>query len=116
MTTVFERVAAALLTTGVPFANGQYIAASGQPLPDVFMTYILVADRPAQHADNGERSRTSRVQVSTYSRLGLADLPDVKAAMCAAGFMAGARYQIPYDRDTGHYGLASEYVILEDVS
>lgn len=115
MTTIFERAAAALAGLDVPYANGAYVTSTGAELPDLFITYAMIIDRPAQHADDHETLRRQRVQVSVFCRDGLVGLPDVDTAMRAAGFMPGARYQMPYERETGHWGLACEYTYLEDV-
>jgi hypothetical protein len=53
------------------------------------------------------------VQVTAWSRAGLASLPNVDAAMLAAGFFKRDQRQVPQDRETGHYGLATDYVYLE---
>jgi hypothetical protein len=53
------------------------------------------------------------MQVTVYSRSGLADLPDVDGVMVAAGFARGPQREIPYSFSTRHYGLALEYVYSE---
>lgn len=114
MTTIFERVADALDSLGVDYASGIYIPETGESLPDQFITYSLVSSPPEQHADQVETLRSFRVQVSVYDRSGLIDLPDVDGAMVAAGFAISNKYQIPYDQETGHHGLAQDYIFLED--
>ena len=114
MTTVFERVSTALTTLSVPYANGIYIPATGSDLPDLFLVYTLITSPAEQHADNLEKLRSNRVQVTTYSRTGLVGLPNVDGAMVAAGFMRAAKYEIPYSRETKHFGLAADYTELEE--
>lgn len=114
MTTIFESAAAALATLNVPYANQIYLPETGTALPNVFMVYSLVSSIPQQAADDTEKMRTNRVQVSVYSRSGLVSLPNVDSAMVAAGFKRSAKNQLPFNRETRHYGLALEYIYLED--
>lgn len=112
MTTIFERVETALdtLSPAVPFALAPYV---GETLPDTYIAYQLIDSPPEDHADNVEIARSYLVQVSIYSRAGLVSLPNVDAAMTAAGFTKGPMRQIPKDQTTGHHGLAKDYVFLE---
>ena len=114
MTTIFERTVSALTPLGLPVAASVYVTATGTDLPDMFLVYSLISSPPTAHANDQETLRTNRVQVSAYSRAGLVSLPNIQAAMAAAGFMAGPLYQLPYNSQTGHYGLAQEFVYLED--
>jgi hypothetical protein len=112
MTTIFERVTTALntLSPAVPFALAPY---EGATLPDTFIAFQLIDSPPEDHADNVEIARSYLVQVSIYSKTGLVSLPNVDAAMVAAGFAKGPMRQLPKDQATGHYGLAKDYVYLE---
>lgn len=111
---IFDVVEDALETLGAPFGCGVFIPATGEALPDLFLAYQLISSPPAQQADNVETLRSYRIQVSTYSRNGLASLPDVDAAMAAQGFVPSGKVQLPYESDTGHFGLAQDYIYLED--
>jgi hypothetical protein len=113
MTTIWERTATALTTLALPIAANRMIAASGQPLPDLYLVYQLITSPPEAHADNAEILRSYRMQVTAYSRSGLAGLPDIDAAMTAAGFMPSYKRELPYSETTRHYGLVQEYVYLE---
>ncbi|GEM_PF-977444 len=117
MTTIFERVSNALGTIlpAVPFSLDPYLSSDGN-LPDTFLVYLLVDGSPEQHADDAEQERGYLVQVSIYSRSGLAALPDVDGVMTAAGFQIGSEHQLPKDQETGHFGLAKEYVYLDQRS
>jgi hypothetical protein len=111
MTTIFERVKNAMdtLSPAVPHALAPYEGA----LPDLYVVYQLLSSPPAAHADNVETARANYVQVSIYSRAGLVSLPDVDSAMTAAGFVKDSFRQLPKDLNTGHYGLAKDYMFLE---
>jgi hypothetical protein len=111
---VFERVKTALQPLGVPFATDQYLVESGDELPDLFLVYSLVSSPPLQHAEDKETMRTNRVQVSIYNRNGLTSLPNVDGAMTAAGFQRGPRTKVPYNPATRHFGLALEFVEIEE--
>jgi hypothetical protein len=111
MTTIFEAVATALdSVTGVPYGMDTYM--STEELPDQYMVYNLIDGVAGQHADDAETLRAYRVQINIYDRAGLADLPDVDAAMLAAGFTKGPERPLPYNAGTGHYGLAKDYFYL----
>jgi hypothetical protein len=116
MTTIFERVDAALTTLNVPFAVQHYRTTTGQALPDPHITYALVSSAGRQHADDDETARMSRIQVNVWSRSGLVNLPDIDGAMRAAGFRAAGKRQLPDDPDDGWFGLAQDYTILEDTN
>ena len=115
MTTIFERVADALDTLGVEYASGIFIPETGETLPDQLITYSLVSSPPEQHADEIETLRVYRVQITIYDRSGLINLPDINTPLTAAGFVKSNQYQLPYDQETGHHGLATDYIYLEDV-
>lgn len=108
--TIWERIAAALTGLAVPMGAGVYIAAT---LPDLYLVYFLVSAPPLQHGDNAERERMYRVQVTIYSRAGLGNQPAVDTAMVAAGFMRGPERELPYNTSTRHYGLAKEFIYLD---
>ena len=114
MTTIYERVKTALdtLAPAIPYALGQYLTSTGADLPDTFITYIEVSGVPEQHADDLETLRSYRMQVSIYARAGLVSLPDVATAMLAAGFTKGPERQLPYDKETRHFGTAKDYFYM----
>jgi len=112
--TIWELVEDALDGLSTPMAANVYLSASTETLPDVYMVYILVSSPPEQHADNVETLRSYRMQVNIYSRAGLVDLPDVDTAMTAAGFSRGPMRELPYNAITHHFGLALEYVFIEN--
>lgn len=109
---IWETVETALSGITVPKAANFYQAASGQELPDTFLVYFLLSSLPEQAADDTEMLRSWRVQISVYSRSGLAGLPDVDSAMLAAGFARGPQRELPFNQLTRHFGLALEYVLL----
>ncbi len=112
MTTIFERVETALgtIVPAVPFALAPY---EGTTLPDLYIVHQLLPSPAAQHADNKETARAYYVQITIWSRDGLAVLPDVDTAMDAAGFQKGQERQLPKDPQSKHFGLAKDFVYLE---
>lgn len=112
---VFTATVSALssLSPSVPYALAPY-QKTGGALPSVFITYQLISGDPQQHADNSETMRLYRVQVNICALDGFASLPNVDAAMLAAGFYKGAERQLPRDEQTGHFILAKDYIYLED--
>jgi len=113
MTSIFARVKNALdtLSPAVPHALAPY-KTSGD-LPDLYIAYQLITSPAEQSADNIETERSYLVQVTIWNRAGLVTLPDVTTAMRSAGFRAGTFRQLPQDPQTGHYGLAKDFVYLE---
>lgn len=109
MTTIFERVETALgtISPAVPFAMAPY---EGTSLPDQYIVHQLLPSPAGDHADNVEIARTYLVQVTIWSRSGLVTIPNVDAAMIAAGFMKRDERQLPKDKQSGHFGLAKEFV------
>jgi hypothetical protein len=108
--TIWEIVEAALEPLGVPYgASGKIESDDSQPKPDTFIVYSLFASSTDLHADNQDSLTSYYVQVSIFSRAGLVGLPDVDGAMNAAGFMAAAGRELPYNPQTRHWGLAIDY-------
>jgi hypothetical protein len=112
MTTIFERVSTALatLSPAVPYALSPY--KSTTTLPDQYISYQLIYSLLEQSADDAETERSYLIQVSIFSRTGLVSIPDVDTAMNAAGFHKRRERQFPQDPQTGHYGLAKEYIFV----
>ena len=113
MTTIFERVTTALNTLSpvIPFALALY--KSTTDLPTTYITYQLISGVPEQNADDMETQRGYVIQITVWAKGGLVTLPDVNTAMLAAGFQKSSERQLPQDTDTGHYGLAKDFVYLE---
>jgi hypothetical protein len=111
--TIWKTVRDALAELGVPLAANTMIMASVEDLPDLYLVYLMVSNPPELHADDVEVMRSYQVQVSTYSRSGLTDLPDVETAMLEAGFARAGGRELPYSRATRHFGLAQDFVFTE---
>lgn len=113
MTTIFERVTTALntLSPAIPFALAPY--KSTTTLPATYIAFQLIDGAPEQHADNVEVARSYLVQVTVWSSSGLAVIPNVDAVMLTAGFQKSNERQLPQDQESGHYGLAKDYVYSE---
>ena len=114
MTTIWERTNTALLTLSLPLAANAYVVSTGSQLPDAYLVYFLVSAPPQQHADDVETLRSYTMQVSYYSRLGLAGMPDINGAMTAAGFTAGPLRELPFNQQTRHFALMLEFSYLEE--
>lgn len=112
--TIWEIVDLALSGIGVPYAANSMVLKTGDDLPDVFAVYQLISSPPVLHAENLEYMRSYRIQVSVYSRNGLANLPNVTTLMVSAGFTRGPITELPYNGETGHFGLALEFVYTSD--
>ncbi len=115
MTTIWERTATALATlTPIPYGQSTYIVASGSQLPDTYLVYQLVSSASEENADDSEEIRSWTMQVVVYCRDGLTTgMPAVATAMVAQGFTRGPQRELPYNEDTRHFGLAMEFLYLE---
>ncbi len=113
MTTIYDRISDALEPLNVLAFFDKDTPATGEKLPDVFIKYSVPSSTPTQHADDEETTREFMVLVSTYQKGTLLNLPDVPGAMKAAGFTRGDDTQIPFNPDTGHYGLVMEFYYQE---
>jgi hypothetical protein len=110
MTNIYERVKTALdtLAPSVPHSVAPYKGS----LPDLFIVYQEINDAPEQHADGAETERSYLMQVTIWNRAGVVSLPNVTAAMTAAGFRASSGRPLPQDLQTGHYGYAKDFMYL----
>ena len=109
---IWELMATGLATLGMPYAADADRSILGDELPDLYMVYGLVSGNPQQDADDAETERFYRMQVSIFNRTGLNSLPDTDTALFAQGFRFSRETAIPFNPETGHYGLAREYTIL----
>lgn len=110
MTVIFERVEDALATLSPAVAYSAKPFETTGDLPATFIEYEQISSPPEQHADGAETERSYTVQVSIWDTTGLVTLPNVDAAMIAAGFMKGNERQLPKDQQTGHFGIAKDFV------
>lgn len=116
MSSIWEITEDALDGLSLPLAANTMIVATGAELPDAFLVFQVI-DNPAElHADNLEELRSYRVQVSVYSRTGMASIPaQVVSAMLAAGFTRMDARDLPYNLQTRHFGHAMDFNYLEDL-
>lgn len=114
--TIWETTYDALYGLGLPLAANTMIVDTGEELPDEYLVYQMISDPPELHADNIETLRSYRMQVSYYSRTGLAAIPaQVETAMLAAGFTRIEGRELPYSQQTRHFGLALDFNYLEQL-
>lgn len=112
---IWEITEDALDGLGLPLAANTMILASGAEHPEQYLVYQMISNPSELHADDIELLRSYRMQVSVYSRTGLAALPaQVKTAMIAAGFTWIEGRELPYNPQTRHFGLAMDFNFLED--
>jgi hypothetical protein len=111
MTTIFQRVNAALSTIS-PAVSHSAAPYKGD-LPVAYITHQLINSPPEQHADNVEIERSYTIQISMWNKTDIPSESSVDTAMLVAGFMKGDVRQLPQDPQTHHYGLAIEYFYLE---
>jgi len=114
MTTIWARVETALAGINIPKAESVYKVATNGTYPDEYLVYFEITSNPTLNADDDEKNRGYHVQITYYNRDGLQSMPGIKAAMVAEGFIPGATRELPYNPETGHFGLALEFWYYED--
>lgn len=90
--------------------------AQNETLPESFVTYQIIDDSPASHADNKPTSCVWRVQVALYSKRPIIKQgasEEIKAVMMAIGFMRVGGRDLPFLEATGHYGYTCDYRYYE---
>jgi hypothetical protein len=112
---IWERVKTALDTLGLPLAANVYLSATPEALPDTYLVFQVISDPGRLYANDTEQLRSYRVQVSIYSRSGIAAIPDqVETAMINAGFTRLPGLELPYNLQTRHFGYAMDFNYLEE--
>lgn len=112
---IWETVQTALTGLGLPLAANTMILSTGEEYPDQYILYQLISNPPEHHADDAEKLRSYLMQVSVFSRDGLATIPtQVETAMLAAGFTRVAGRELPYNQQTRHYGHAADFNLLSE--
>ncbi|WP_375104943.1 hypothetical protein ACDZ28_13625 [Paenibacillus sp. RS8] len=94
--------------------QGSY--APNAKLPESFVTYQVIDDSPAGHADNKPTSLVWRIQVSLYSKrpaIKQGASETIKAVMLETGFMRVGGRDLPFLEATGHYGYTCDYRFYE---
>jgi hypothetical protein len=105
----------ALVGLGIPLAANRYLPGSNESeLPDRLIVYQLISSPPELSADNVEKYRSYRIQVTLWDRNGFSTLPDITGSMVAAGFGRGPVRELAYVEATRHFGLAYEFIYLEE--
>ena len=112
--TIWARTYNALSGLNIPLAANTYIPPSGQELPDSYIVFQLIDDPAVQAADNVEKLRSYRMQVTYYSRSGLQSMPDIISAMTTAGYTRLPGRELPYNPETRHFGFAYDFNYLEE--
>lgn len=111
--TIYERISEALTPLNVLTFFDKDQQGSTETLPDIFIKYAVPSSTPTQHADDDEDAREYLVTVSVFQRNTLLNLPDIPGAMKTAGFTRGNDTAIPFDPETGHFGLLMEFYYQE---
>jgi hypothetical protein len=114
MSSIYAVVNTALETLGLPVEANVDRDPDTVQLPDVFLVFYLIDDSPFEHADDEDVSRFVQVGVNYFDRDGLDEMPDIDQAMKAAGFLSSSKRELPYSRETGHFGMNCTYKKVEE--
>lgn len=114
MSSIWEITEDALDGLSVALAANVMIRETNEALPDNYIVYQVISSPPVQAANDVETLRYWRMQVTYYDRAGLINMPAIEAAMVTAGFSKSMFREIPYNQLTRHYGLAMEFIFLEE--
>ncbi|WP_379135984.1 hypothetical protein [Paenibacillus sp. sgz500958] len=115
MTNIYEVACSTLEQLGHDVRE-QGTSAPNAKLPESFVTYQVIDDSPASHADNKPTSLVWRVQVSLYSKkpaIKQGASEAIKDVMLAAGFLRVGGRDLPFSEMTGHYGYTCDYRFYE---
>jgi len=85
-------------------------------LPETFITYQLLSKGDLSHADNLPISSSALVQVALYSTdpaIKPSAASTLSGAMLTAGFTRAGGRDLPFDKETGHYGYACDFRYYE---
>lgn len=111
MIDVYNHIFTTLSGLGYPVREqGSY--GEHETLPETHITYFILNQDDASHADNQPTSTTTAVQVALYSKqpaIVQQANQTLKAIMMPAGFLRAGGRNLPFDSDTGHYGYTSTY-------
>ena len=98
-----------------PYDYGKFSSSDNQ-LPDSYIVYFLVSHPPGLFADNKEVSSEPRIQVSFFFRKKkalLTMMDTIKANFVKKGFVRMGEGNIPFQKDTGHYGWRCDFKLYE---
>ena len=113
---IYKLVCDTLEPLGYPIREqGTY--ASNEKLPETHITYQLIDAPPGSHADNLPINTIPRIQLAFYSKKpAIKQAADglLKSVMLPAGFMRASGRDLPFDKETGHYGFTSDYIIYQE--
>ncbi|MFK7692859.1 hypothetical protein [Paenibacillus sp. HJGM_3] len=115
MSDIYSLLADTLSGIGYPVRE-QGTFADENKLPETFITYFVVDTPNNSHADNLPTSRTTRAQITLYSKkpaLKQGADASIKAVMLPAGFLRVGGRDLPYNPKTGHYAYTCDYRYYE---
>lgn len=115
MSNIYSIIYDTLSTLGYPIKEqGSY--SKDDILPETFITYQVIDSPNNSFADNKPTSITTRVQLAFYSLkpvLKQSANETFKSVMIPAGFLRASGRDLPFNKDTGHYGYTSDYNFYE---
>ena len=115
MSNVYKTIYDTLATLGYPVREqGAY--APDEILPETHITYQLVEDADAAHYDNIPAGKSSRIQLTLYSKdpaVKQSADSTLRSVLVPAGFMRVSGRDLPYEKETGHYAYTSDYRYYE---
>lgn len=83
-----------------------------EPLPETFLTYLLITADEAGYYSNVGRKSTYLVQIALYSRdKVIVDNAEntLKSILKPKGYLFSTGRDLPKDKNTQHYGYAADY-------
>lgn len=117
MSTVYDLIYSSLNTSGYPVKeHGTF--GNEERLPDTFMTYQLLDDEDASHADNKATRVKTIIQVTLYTKspeLYHGSRTLIHDLLSPSGFLRSGGRPLPFQAKSEHYAYASTYHHYQEV-
>ena len=115
MSNIYKKIYDTLVHLGYPVREqGTY--GDDEVLPETMITYQLVDDPDSSHYENIPTSKIPRFQVVLYTKnpaIKQSADKTLRSVLLPAGFMRASGRDLPFNKDTGHYGYVSDYRYFE---
>lgn len=113
-TSIYKRISDALATLELPYQEQGTM--NKDTLPATFITYQLLTEDGVSYADNLPTANSTLVQLALYSTdpaIKQTAKATLTGAMRPAGFTRAGGRDLPFDKETGHYGYACDFRYYE---
>ena len=115
MSNIYKKIYDTLITLGYPVREqGTY--GEDEVLPETMITYQLIDEPDSAHYENIPVGKIARFQVAFYSKdptkKQSADSV-LRSVLLPLGFLRVSGRDLPFNKETNHYGYTSDYRYFE---